>query len=387
VAALSGRRVLVLNAGSSSLKTSVLELDEAGHVANGGAPLAATQTEWGSDATRVADRRATVETALSSIWAAGVTRESIALAGHRVVHGGTRFREATLMDDAALDELEALSDLAPLHNSVALDTLRAQRGLLPHVPSVAAFDTAFHATLTEQAFVYPLPWAWYEDWGIRRFGFHGLSVAWSVRRAAELLARPQDELCLVVAHLGSGCSVTAVQSGRSVSTSMGLTPLEGLTMGTRSGSVDPGILLHVMRQHGLSADRLAEVLDHESGLLGISGVAGDMRAVSAAATGGNTRARLAIDIFVRRAAAGIAVAATSLPRLDALVFTGGIGEHVSDVRAQIVARLTAFNFEPLGDSTGSGDGLLSAPEARIAVLRVAAREDIVIAEAAATVAY
>ena len=219
MAALSGRRVLVLNAGSSSLKASVLELDERGRVANGGAPLAAIQTEWGSDATLVADRRATVETALSSIWAAGVTRESIALAGHRVVHGGTRFREATLMNDAALDELEALSDLAPLHNAVAIDTLRAQRDLLPDLPAVAAFDTAFHASLTEQAFVYPLPWAWYEDWGIRRFGFHGLSVAWSVRRAAELLARPADELCLVVAHLGSGCSVTAVQSGRSVSTS------------------------------------------------------------------------------------------------------------------------------------------------------------------------
>jgi acetate kinase len=386
VATLSGRRVLVLNAGSSSLKASVLEIDGRGRVANDGRPLAATQTEWGSDATRVADRRATVETALRSLWAGGVTRASIALAGHRVVHGGTRFRHATLMDDAALDELEALSDLAPLHNAVAIDTLRAQRDLLPDVPAVAAFDTAFHATLSEQAFVYPLPWAWYEEWGIRRFGFHGLSVAWSVRRAAELLARPADELCMVVAHLGSGCSVTAVQSGRSVSTSMGLTPLEGLAMGTRSGSVDPGILLHVLRQRGLSAENLAQVLDHESGLLGISGVSGEMRAVSAAAAAGNARARLAIDIFVRRAAAGIAVAATSLPRLDALVFTGGIGEHAADVRAQIVARLAPLHLEPLRESAGSGDGLLSAPEARVAVLRVAAREDIVIAEAAASVA-
>ncbi|HEY8134590.1 MAG TPA: acetate/propionate family kinase [Candidatus Limnocylindrales bacterium] len=387
VAALSGRRVLVLNAGSSSLKASVLEIDERGRVANDGRPLAATQTEWGSDATRVADRRATVERALNSLWAGGVGRDSITVAGHRVVHGGTRFRGATLIDDAALTELEALGDLAPLHNAVAIDTLRAQRDLMPDVLAVAAFDTAFHATLTEQAYVYPLPWAWYEDWGIRRFGFHGLSVAWSVRRAAELLARSPDELCLVVVHLGSGCSVTAVQSGRSISTSMGLTPLEGLTMGTRSGSVDPGILLHVMRQRGLSADRLAEVLDHESGLLGISGVAGDMRAVSDAAAGGNARARLAIDIFVRRAAAGIAVAATSLLRLDAVVFTGGIGEHAADVRAQIVARLGPLQLEPLGEPVGSGDGLLSAPEAGIAVLRVAAREDIVIAEAAATVAH
>jgi acetate kinase len=168
---------------------------------------------------------------------------------------------------------------------------------------------------------------------------------------------------------------------------MGLTPLEGLAMGTRSGSVDPGILLHVMRHRGLSADRLAEVLDHESGLLGISGVTGDMRSLNDAAAGGNARARLAIDIFVRRAAAGIAVAATSLPRLDAVVFTGGIGEHAAHVRAQIVARLGPLQLERLGEPGGSGDGLLSAPEAGIAVLRVAAREDIVIAEAAATVAH
>jgi acetate kinase len=195
-----------------------------------------------------------------------------------------------------------------------------------------------------------------------------------------------DELCLVVAHLGSGCSVTAVQSGGSVSTSMGLTPLEGLMMGTRAGSIDPGIMLHVLRQRGLSADRLGQVLDHESGLLGISGVSGEMRAVSEAAAAGNGRARLALDVFVRRAAAGIAVAATSLPRLDALVFTGGIGEHAADVRAQIVARLAALHVEPLGESVGSGDGLISAAEARIAVLRITAREDIVIAEAAASVA-
>ncbi len=379
MAALSDRRVLVLNAGSSSLKASVIDVgvDE---------PVTATSVGWGSDATRVSDRRATVAAALDELWRAGVDPASIAVAGHRVVHGGTRFRDPTLMDDAALDELESLNELAPLHNAVALDTLRAQRALLPDVPAVATFDTAFHAGLTEQAFVYPLPWAWYEDWGIRRFGFHGLSVAWSVRRAAELLARPADELCLVVAHLGNGCSVTAVQSGRSVSTSMGLTPLEGLAMGTRSGSVDPGILLHVIRERGLSADRLAEALDHESGLLGISGVSGDMREVGDAAAAGNARAQLAIDIFVRRAAAGIAVAATSLPRLDALVFTGGIGEHAADVRAQIVDRLAALHIEPLGVPAGSADGPISAPEARIAVLRVAAREDIVIAQGAASVA-
>jgi acetate kinase len=380
VAALSGARVLVLNAGSSSLKASVIEV-------GANAPIAATSASWGADATRVSDRRATVAQALDDLWRAGVAPTSITVAGHRVVHGGTRFREPTLVDDAVLEGLAELEDLAPLHNAVAIDTIAAQRELLPDVPVVAVFDTAFHASLTEPAFVYPLPWAWYEEWGIRRFGFHGISVAWSVRRAAELLARPAHELNLIVAHLGSGCSVTAVQSGRSVSTSMGLTPLEGLTMGTRSGSVDPGILLHVLRRRGLSPERLAEVLDHESGLLGISGVSGEMRTVGEAAAAGNVRAQLAIDVFIRRAAAGIAVAATSLPRLDALVFTGGIGEHAANVRTQIVGRLAALHLEPLGDPPESGDGLLSAPEARVAVLRVTAREDIVIAEAAATVAH
>ena len=376
-------RILVLNAGSSSLKASVLEIGDDGRASGAGEPLAATQTAWGSDATRVVDRRATVKQTLATLWQAGVEPGTVVAAGHRVVHGGTRFVEPTLVDDAVLTEIDALSELAPLHNAVALDTLRAQRALLPTVPPVAVFDTAFHATLSEQAYVYPLPWAWYEDWGIRRFGFHGLSVAWSVRRAAELLSRAPGELCLVIAHLGSGCSVTAVRAGRSVSTSMGMTPLEGLAMGTRAGSVDPGILLHVLRRRGLSADRLAGVLDHESGLLGISGISGDMRELSAAATGGSERARLAIDIFVRRAASGIAVAAASLPRIDGLVFTGGIGEHAADVRAQIVARLATLNLEPLVASAGSGDGLLSAPGARVAVLRVEAREDIVIAQAAA----
>ena len=369
-------RVLVLNAGSSSLKASVIEIGRR-------EPLAATSVGWGSDATRVIDRRATVAAAFAELWRAGIAPDSLVGAGHRVVHGGTRFVRPTLVDDAVLAGLAELEELAPLHNSVAVDTLAAQRDILPDLPAVAVFDTAFHAPLTEAAFVYPLPWRWYEEWGIRRFGFHGLSVEWSVHRAAELLGRDAAGLRLIVAHLGSGCSVTAVDGGRSVSTSMGLTPLEGLAMGTRSGSVDPGILLHVLRRRGLSADRLAEVLDHESGLLGISGISGDMRELSAAAAAGNERARLAIDVFVRRAAAGIAVAATSLPRIDALVFTGGIGEHAADVRAEIVARLATLNLEPLALSAGSDDAVLSAPGARIAVLRVEAREDIVIAQAAA----
>ena len=189
--------------------------------------------DWGSDATRVEDRRASLEQALAK-----VPQDVVAVA-HRVVHGGTRFQGPTLVDDGVLDELDQLSDLAPLHNPVAVDTIRAQRALRPDLPCVALFDSAFHATLEEDAYVYPLPYSWYSEWGIRRFGFHGLSVEWSVGRAAELLSNRADRLSLIVAHLGSGCSVTAVRHGRSVWTSMGFTPLEGLAMGTRSGSVDP----------------------------------------------------------------------------------------------------------------------------------------------------
>ncbi len=231
--------------------------------------------------------------------------------------------------------------------------------------------------------MYPLPWRWFEEWGIRRFGFHGLSVAWSVRRAAELLERSPEALSLVVAHLGSGCSVSAVGGGRSVSTSMGLTPLEGLAMGTRAGSVDPGILLHVLRERGLDTAELADALEHGSGLLGLSGVSGDLRAVQQAADSGSTRARLALDVFCRRAAEGIAAAATALPRLDALVFTGGIGEHSGTVRAAVSARLATLGVGRLRPADVESDAVVSAPGAAVAVLRIEAREDLIIAEAVA----
>jgi acetate kinase len=367
-------RVLVLNAGSSSLKASVVQVGER-------SPLAATTVDWGADASRATDRRKTVADALARLKAT----DGLAGVGHRVVHGGLRFRDPVLVDDALVAELDSLSELAPLHNPVAVDTIRAARELLPDVAQVAAFDTAFHATLREPAYVYPLPWSWYSDWGIRRFGFHGLSVAWSVRRAGELLDRDPSELGLIVAHLGSGCSVTAVDGGRSVATSMGMTPLEGLMMGTRAGSFDPGIALKVLQDGRLTVDELYETLEHDSGLVGVSGVSGGMREVRAAADDGSERAALAIEMFTLRAAEGIAAAATSLNRLDAVVFTGGIGENDARVRAQIVARLAALGVAAVSDQTVSEDAVLSTPGARVAVLRIEAREDLVIAEAAASI--
>jgi acetate kinase len=225
-----------------------------------------------------------------------------------------------------------------------------------------------------------VPDRWISEWGVRRYGFHGLSVAWSVRRASELLDRPPEYLRLVVAHLGSGCSVTAVDGGRSVMTSMGMTPLEGLMMGTRAGSIDPGLLLALLRQGRLSLEGLSQALEHESGLLAVSGTSSDMRQLTAEAATGEVRAARAIEMFVVRAAAGIAAAATCLATLDGLVFTGGIGEHASDVRAAIVARLGLLGIEPIDAGAVEEDGILGIPASGPAVIRIEAREDLVIAD-------
>jgi len=371
-------RVLVLNAGSSSLKASVIEVGRR-------EPLAATAVAWGSDATRVDDRRTTMTAALARLLTA-TDPADLAGVGHRVVHGGPRFHEPTLIDDAVLVELEGLTELAPLHNPVAVETIRAAREALPNLPHVAAFDTAFHGTLSPTGYLYPLPYEWYEEWGIRRYGFHGLSVEWSVRRAGELLGRRDPAgLGLIVAHLGSGCSVTAVDGGRSVWTSMGLTPLEGLMMGTRAGSFDPGVMLKLLRDGRLSVDELEIALEHGSGLLGVSGLSGDVREVEAAAAAGNKRAALALQMFVRRTAGYIAAASTSLSHLDGIVFTGGIGEHAAGIRAQIVGRLGLLGIEPIVEKAVQQDAVLSAPNSAVAVLRIEAREDLVIADAVAGV--
>ena len=364
-------RVLVLNAGSSTLKASVLDGDSRD-------PLFATTLDWGADATRAAGRLDDFEALLEHLVVEGIPVGSIEAVGHRVVHGGTRFTAPVVVDDDVLAALDELAGLAPLHNPIAVEAIRAALAALLGVPEVAAFDTAFHATLAPPAFTYALPAAWTERHGLRRFGFHGLSVAWAVTRAAELLVAPTTELALVVAHLGSGCSVTAVDGGRSAWTSMGMTPLEGLMMGTRSGSVDPGILVRLLRA-GLSADEIDEGLEHRSGLLGVAGSA-DMRDLLEHEEDGDGRAALAIEIFVRRAAEAIAAAVTALPHLDALVFTGGIGEHAGQVRQRIVGRLGSVGLaRSLADPRD--DAVLTDRARRPAVLRVTAREDVVIAEA------
>jgi acetate kinase len=368
-------RVLVLNVGSSSLKGSIVDSVDL-------TAIAKDEMSLGTDATRQKAIERTVRSLLAKLKVAGV--EAV---GHRVVHGGAKFRSAVRVNDQVLKGIEALAEFAPLHNPLAVATIRAAQVALPKIPQVAAFDTAFHATLSEEQFVYPVPWRWTREYGIRRFGFHGLSVEWSTRRASELLGRPAAELGLVVAHLGSGCSVTAVLNGRSVATSMGLTPMEGLMMGTRSGSIDPGILLYMLRTRRTGWRNLETALDHQSGLVGVSGRPVGMRELEKGAADGNQRARLAIDMFVSRAAAGIAAAATALPRLNALVFTGGIGEHSASARSAIVRRLGALGLSALPASDVRNDAVISPSGSAVAVLRVEAREDAVIARQAAELLF
>jgi acetate kinase len=340
--------ILTLNAGSSSLKASLIE-------SGSEVPVASETTGWGKG-----DRGESLDRALAALR---VPNRRIRAVAHRVVHGGQRFTTPVIIDDAVVGELEATADLAPLHNAVALELIRTARSRLPDLPHVACFDTAFHTTIPEVAWRYPVPYEWAEQWGIRRFGFHGLSVEWSVHKSAQLFGRSVETVSLVVAHLGSGCSITAVENGRSKWTSMGFTPLEGVMMATRSGSIDPGIVIHTVKAGRLTLDNVAEALEHRSGLLGVSGISGDIRRVRHAARAGNKRASLALEMFVARAAEGIAAAMTWVAA-EAVVFTGGIGEHDEETRSQIIERV-------------------KGPAGSFRSLTIAPREDAVMASATA----
>jgi acetate kinase len=365
-------RVLVLNAGSATLKATVLDLPSI-------EPRLDRTVEW-SSGTSAQAVGTTIEHVIGALGAEGIALDSLAAAGHRVVHGGERFTQPAPIDDEVLAALEEVVDLAPIHQPLAIATIRAARKRLPDVPHVAAFDTAFHASLSEAGRRYAVPDAWLEAHGVRRFGFHGLSVAWSVRRAAELLGRPAEAIALVVAHLGGGCSVTAVDGGRSVDTSMGMTPSEGLMMATRAGSIDPGIIFRLIRD-GLTPHEIEWTLDHASGLLGVGG-SDDMRELLAREAGGDRRASLAVELFIRRAAAGIASAATTLGALDAIVFTGGIGLGSASVRSRICARLRALRIPEPGASAVEIDAIVGRGVDGPVVIVVRAREEVVIAEAA-----
>jgi acetate kinase len=373
--------LLILNAGSSTLKVSLTDADGTRVPAweSGGFAMAETASEADYDP---AVRRM-VESARAFI-ASAPDVGAIEIVVHRVVLGGTRFTDAVLIDAGVRAALAEVATLAPLHNPPSLAAISAAMAALPDVDHVAVFDTGFHATLAPEAYTYPLPHEWSERWGIRRFGFHGASHAYSAERAAVMLSRPIAELRLIVAHLGNGASVTAIDGGRSVDTTMGFTPLEGLMMGTRAGSVDPGALLYLLQHCGLSAQALEHGLNHESGLLGVSGISADMRELTKAVDRGDDRAALAVRIFVRRARAAIGALAVTLGRVDGLVFTAGIGEHSVPVRSAICDGLECLGLELDQELNASArpDAVLSTSTSRGTIMVIATKEDVMLARAA-----
>jgi acetate kinase len=373
--------LLILNAGSSSLKFSLL--DQHDHHVWLQRTIDLTSGERGGDAAVdriVAESRAIAQAGSGS----GSRIAAIEGVAHRVVHGGARFTQPVRITPEVRVALTELTPIAPLHNPPSLDVIDAAIKALPEVSHVAVFDTAFHATLSPEARTYPLPYDWSERWGLRRFGFHGLSHAYGARRAAEMLGRSPGGLHVIVAHLGNGASITAVRDGRSVETTMGFTPMEGLMMGTRSGSIDPGLLLYLQRTCGISAEALDHALNYESGLLGVSGLSSDMRTLSGAAAAGDRRASLAMGMFAHRARQAIGALAVTLGRVDALVFTGGIGEHSAEMRTAICDGLSCVGLELNEEANASmrPDAVLSSSRSPGRILVVTSREDITMADAA-----
>jgi acetate kinase len=347
-------RILAVNAGSSSLKLSLLE---------GERVLAAEELPSDLDDEAIAG-------AIAGIGPADAT-------AHRFVHGGRRFETPVAVDADVEAGLRELAALAPLHQAAALRALDAARRALPDVPAIACFDTTFHATLPPAAATYAVPRKWRERWGIRRYGFHGLSHAYASRRAAELLGRGAADLRTVVCHLGAGASLCAVRAGHSVDTTMGFTPLEGLVMATRAGSVDPGAVLWLLEHAGLSAADVRHGLEHESGLLALGGSA-DMREVTARADRGDPDAALALDVYLHSLSAGIASMTAALGGLDVLVFTGGVGEHAPAVRARAAEPLAFLGIaiDAAANANPSDDADVSEAGATARTLVIHAREDL-----------
>ena len=383
------RVVLVLNAGSSSLKYSLVDGDTGESLAGGLVERIGESngilTHRGPSGEKrleqaVSSHEAALKLVLEAFESQGPSLEEVDLEaiGHRVVHGGARFAESVLIDDHVVAEVRRLVPLAPLHNPASLEGIEVARRLFPDLPQVAVFDTAFHQTLPEYAYTYAVPLSWREEHRVRRYGFHGTSHAFVSREAARLLGLEPEDANLIVLHLGNGASATAVAGGRSVDTSMGMTPLEGLVMGTRSGDIDPALHAHLHRTCGWSLEEIDRVLNRESGLKGLAGE-NDFRELERMVDSGDEAARLAFDVYCYRIRKYVGAYAAVLGLVDAIVFTGGVGQHSSAVRAATLEGLETWGIEvdtALNDAvTGREPAVISAPGSRVTVMVVPTNEE------------
>lgn len=383
---------MAINAGSSSLKFQLFEMPSETVLTKGlveriGLDNAvftiSVNGEKQMDITEIPDHAVAVKILVEKLLSQNIIQsyDEITGVGHRVVHGGEKFADSVLITDETLAEIEALSDLAPLHNPANIVGIKAFQDILPNVPAVAVFDTAFHQTMPEKSFLYSLPYEYYEKYGVRKYGFHGTSHKYVSERAAELLGRPIEQLRLISCHLGNGASIAAIEGGKSIDTSMGFTPLAGVAMGTRSGNIDPALIPFIMEKTGKTADEVLNVLNKESGLLGVSGISSDLRDLIKASAEGNERAETALEVFASRIHKYIGSYAARMSGVDAIIFTAGIGENSDVVRARVLRGLEFMGvyWDPALNSVQGEEAFISYPHSPVKVMVIPTDEEVMIA--------
>ena len=386
--------ILVINCGSSSLKYQLINSETEGVLAKGlceriGIDGMLTYQPEGGEKEKSDIAMPTHTEAINAVLAALTNEKTgvigdlseVGAVGHRVVHGGEKFTSSCLINDESMKAIEECNDLAPLHNPANLIGIRACQELMPGVPMVAVFDTAFHQTMPEVAYTYGIPYEYYEKYKVRRYGFHGTSHSYVSKKTAEIVGKPYDQMKIIVCHLGNGASISAVDCGKSVDTSMGLTPLEGLVMGTRSGDLDPAIIDFVGKKEGLSLDEMNNMMNKKSGMLGISGESSDGRDLDAAAEAGNKRAQLALDVFDYRVIKYIGAYAAAMNGVDAIAFTAGIGENNIKMRKDVCNHLTylGVKIDEEKNNVRGEERIISADDSKVQVLLVPTNEELAIA--------
>jgi acetate kinase len=385
-------KIIAINAGSSSLKFQLFEMPSEEVITKGlieriGLNDAVFNiTVNGEKIKEVRDipnHEVAVKLLLDKLTTLGIIKslDEIEGIGHRVVHGGEEFDDSVLITEEVLKRIEALSDLAPLHNPANITGIKAFQQVLPNVPAVAVFDTAFHQTMPESSFLYSLPYEYYEKYGIRKYGFHGTSHKYVSQRAAEMLGRPIEQLRLISCHLGNGASIAAIEAGKSIDTSMGFTPLAGVTMGTRSGNIDPALIPYIMEKTGKTADEVLEILNKKSGLLGISGFSSDLRDIESQAAEGNERAELALEVFANRIHKYIGSYAARMNGVDAIIFTAGIGENSDVIRAKVLRGLEFMGvyWDPSLNKVRGQEAFINYPHSPVKVMVIPTNEEVMIA--------
>lgn len=385
-------KVIAINAGSSSLKFQLFNMPSEEVLTKGVVERIGFEDaifnitvngEKIKEVTPIPDHAVAVKMLLDKLIELGIIQsfDEIEGIGHRVVHGGEKFSDSVLITDETLKEIEDLSDLAPLHNPANVVGIKAFREVLPNVPAVAVFDTAFHQTMPEQSFLYSLPYEYYEKFGIRKYGFHGTSHKYVTQRAAELLGRPIEQLRLISCHLGNGASIAAVEGGKSIDTSMGFTPLAGVAMGTRSGNIDPALIPYIMQKTGKTAEEVIDILNKKSGMLGLTGFSSDLRDIEEAAAKGDRRAELALEVFAGRIHKYIGSYAARMCGVDAIIFTAGIGENSDVVRAKVLRGLEFMGvyWDPALNKVRGKEAFINYPHSPVKVLVIPTNEEVMIA--------